>query len=117
MLDNVILGLRDPTLDDSELKAKFIFTKEQVQELIDRTKVKLGDSLGRLPERKRDIPIVFDKKLLDIVVEKQRYIKVLQSGLQEIKERTHNIEDITKYIEACKAIENYDLNKEIKQAT
>lgn len=61
-------------MDESQLKTKFIFSKEQIQEMIDRIKVKYS-GLEHLQKDAKRHPIVYDKRLFDLVVEKFELIK------------------------------------------
>ena len=77
-----------------------MFTEDQVQNLIDRSKIKLAN-FELKGDRKEDLPIVYDKKLLDMVIEKFEYIKSLKACKKDVRETKHNVEDLTKYLEAC----------------
>jgi hypothetical protein len=71
--DDLMLGLTEHK-DDEKLNAKFIFSADQIQTLIDRTKLKMVD-LNQVPDDSKELPIVFDARLLNEVEEKFALIK------------------------------------------
>jgi hypothetical protein len=71
--DNLMLGLTEHK-DDEKLNAKFMFSADQIQTLIDRTKLKMVD-FSQVPDDSKELPIVFDARLLNEVEEKFALIK------------------------------------------
>lgn len=55
------------------------------------------------------LPIVFDKRMLDLVIDKHNTIKDIIASEREIREHTGNVEELQKYIEICSQIDNFDL--------
>ena len=68
--------------------------------MIDRTKVKYP-SLELLQKDAKNQPIVYDKRLFDLVVEKFELIKNIQASEDEIRTQTHNTDDLKTYISTC----------------
>ena len=65
--------------------------------MIDRTKVKYP-SLELQQNNAKKQPIVYDKRLSDLVVEKFELIKNIQASEEEIRSQTHNTDDLKTYI-------------------
>jgi|LakMenEpi03Aug12_release.lakeMendotaPanAssembly.Ray.scaffolds.fasta_scaffold1161266_1 hypothetical protein len=65
--------------------------------MIDRTKVKYP-GLEHLQKDTKRQPIVYDKRLFDLVVEKFELIKNIQASEEEIRTQTHNTDDLKTYI-------------------
>lgn len=106
--DEPMLGLQDH-ITDVEWTKKFIFDDAKIASLIKRTNTKFTgyDQLaGRSAD---DLPIVFDKRLLEQVFEKQRLIQSLKSCKADILEKQHKVEELQRYIAAIEMIDNYDL--------
>ena len=90
--DDLMLGLTEHK-DDDKLKARFMFTEDQIQKLIKRTENRMDD-FNQEPYNSKELPIVFDIRLLNEVKEKFALIKDIQACEEEIRLKTHNTEDL-----------------------
>ena len=74
-------------MDENDLKKKFLFSTEQIQKLIDRTKVRLSDMNVKIDETvsQEYLPIVYDKRIFELVLEKFELIKNIQESDLEIR--------------------------------
>lgn len=74
--------------------------------MIKRTKEKF-EGFEQLDSK--SLPIVFDKRLLELVLEKKEMINNLKTCKKDIAENQHKVEDLQRYIAAIEMIDNYDL--------